>query len=305
MKRRLLLTLFLLTIFGRGVLCYAQRVRPQDIDKLPSTPADKRVSYGTDAQQLGDLRLPKSPGPHPVAIVIHGGCYLARFADLNNTAALSSALTAAGIATWNVEYRRVDNPGGGWPGTFQDVSLAVDYLRTLAKTYPLDLKRVVIVGHSAGGHLALWAAGRHRIPKGAPLYTPDPLKVRGVVNLAGPGNLRSVFPIQKDVCGDTPITKLLGGTPEEVPERYRVASPAEMLPLGVEQVLITGARDGAVPPRYGWEYEKEARQRGDKVKMIEVEKAGHFEVIAPGTAAWSTVEGAITSLLEMKATEKR
>jgi acetyl esterase/lipase len=307
MSRRLLLTLFLLAVCGRGVVCHAQPVRPlrpQDIDKLPSTPADKRVSYGADAQQFGDLRLPKSPGRHPVVVVIHGGCYLARYGGLESTAALSSALATGGIATWNIEYRRVDSPGGGWAGTFQDVSLAVDHLRTLAKNYPLDLKRVVIVGHSAGGHLALWAAGRARIPKGAPLHTPNPLKVRGVINLAGPGNLRSVFPIQEDVCRDTPITKLFGGSPEEVPERYKVGSPAEMLPLKVEQVLITGAQDRVVTPKYGQEYEKEARQSGDKVKMIVVENAGHFEVIAPGTAAWLTVEGAIKSLLKMKPQKK-
>ena len=304
MIRRLLSASLLVVISAAGSIAHSQMMRPQDVDKLPSTPADKRISYGTDALQFGDLRLPKSQGPHPVAIVIHGGCYLARFADLQSTAALSSALTGAGIATWNVEYRRVDNPGGGWPGTFQDISLGVDYLRTLAKTYPLDLNRVVIVGHSAGGHLALWAAGRARLQKGSTLHTADPLRVQGAINLAGPGNLRSVFPIQKDVCGSTPITALFGGSPEEVPDRYKIASPAEMLPLNVEQVLITGERDRAVPPKYGQEYEREARQSGDKVKMIVVENAGHFEVIAPGTPAWTVVENAIKSLLRMTPQQK-
>ena len=304
MRRTWLDALLLVVLFGSGIICYPQNLRPQDVNNLPSTPADKRISYGPDALQFGDLRLPKGQERHPVAIVIHGGCYLSGFADLKNTAALSSALTDAGIATWNIEYRRVDNLGGGWPATFQDISLGVDYLRTLAKTYPLDLKRVVIVGHSAGGHLALWAAGRSRLSKGSPLYTPDPLKVRAAVNLAGPGNLRSIFPSQKDICGSTPITQLFGDTPEEVPERYRIASPAEMLPLKVEQVLITGAKDWAVPPKYGQEYEQEARKRGDKIKLIVVENAGHFEVIAPGTAAWSIVEDTIKLLLKLKPDKK-
>ena len=304
MNRRLLIALFLLAFCGQGLICHAQRVSPQDVVNMPSTPADQRISYGKEAEQFGDLRLPKSPGRHPVAVVIHGGCYLARYADLKSTAALSSALTAAGIATWNIEYRRVDNAGGGWPGTFQDVALAVDHLRTLAKTYPLDLKRVVIVGHSAGGHFASWAAARGRIPMGSALYTHDPLKTRGAVNLAGPVDLRSIFPRQKEVCGDTPITKLFGGPPEVVPDRYKIGSPIEMLPLKVEQVLITGAQDLAVPPQHGQEYEKAALRSGDKVKMIVVENAGHFEVIAPGTPAWSIVEDAIKSLLKMKATEK-
>ena len=300
MRHRLLSGSLLVVIFSGGLICRAQVIRPQDVEKLPSIPADKRISYGTDALQFGDLRLPKRQGRHPVAVVIHGGCWLSRFADLRGTAALASALTNAGVATWNIEYRRVDNPGGGWPGTFQDISLGIDYLRTLARTHPLDLKRVVIVGHSAGGHLALWAAGRARLPKGSPLYTPDPLKVRGVINLAGPGNLRTIFPVQKEFCGSTPIAKLLGGTPEEVPGRYKIANPAEMLPLKVEQVLIMGAQDPVVPPKFGREYEQEARQRGDKVKMIVLENAGHFEAIAPGTTAWPIVEDAIKSLLKMK-----
>lgn len=300
MKRGMLVFLLLFAIFALGSVCQAQLLGGDEINKLPSIPADKRVYYGTDSQQFGDLRLPTRKGRHPVAVVIHGGCYLSAFADVQHTAALASALTKAGIATWNIEYRRVDHPGGGWPGTFQDVSLAVDYLRTLAKTYPLDLKRVVIIGHSAGGQLALWAAGRRRLPKDAQLYTPNPLKVQGVINLAGPGNLRSIFPIQKEVCGGTPITKLLGGTPEEVPERYKIASPAEMLPLQVEQVLITGSQDRAVPPKYGQDYEKEARQKGDKISLFIIEGAGHFEVIAPGSRAWLTVEGAVKSLLTKK-----
>lgn len=300
MKDWLLLTLFLFVISGRGLVCHAQFLNPQDINKLPSTPADKRIGYGTDVLQFGDLRLPKTQGQHPVAIIIHGGCWLSAYADLHDTAALSSTLTAAGIATWNIEYRRVDNPGGGWMGTFQDISLAVDYLQTLAKTYPLNLKRVVIIGHSAGGHLALWAAGRGRLPKDSPLYVSNPLRVRGVINLAGPGNLRMVFPIQKESCGATPITKLLGGTPEEVPDRYKIASPAEMLPLKVEQIMITGAQDTILPPKYSQEYEKQARQSGDKVTLRVVENTGHFEVIAPGTIAWSVVEDAVKSLLKVK-----
>jgi acetyl esterase/lipase len=294
--------LLLLVIGGRELVCHAQLLSPRDVDKLPSTTADKRINYGTDAQQFGDLRLPKTQGLYPVAIIIHGGCWLSNYATVQNTAALASALTAAGIATWNIEYRSVDNPGGGWPGTFQDVALAIDYLRTLAKTYPLDLKRIVIIGHSSGGHLALWAAGRERLPKNSPLYTSNPLKVRGVIGLSAPGNLR--YAIQEKLCSAWPITKLVGGTPEEVPDHYKIASPSEMLPLKVEQVLITGAQDKIVPPKYGQAYEKEARQSGDKVKMIVVENAGHFELIAPGTTAWPTVEDAIKTLLQTKTPKK-
>lgn len=297
-----------LTLLLASVLCClasltanAQFLRPQDVVKLPSSPADHRIQYGSDPLQFGDLRLPKIAGPHPVAIVIHGGCWLTRFADVQGTAAMSDALTKAGVATWNIEYRRVDSAGGGWPGTFLDIANAVDHLRQIAKPHRLDLQRVMVVGHSAGGHFALWAAARHRLPKTSPLFIANPLRVQAVVNLAGPGNLKSMLPLQQRVCGDVPITKLVGGTPEEVADHYREASPAELLPLKVEQVLITGAKDGAVPPALGKEYEEAARRKGDKVRMIVVENAAHFEVIAPGTPAWKIVEEAVLATLKIRA----
>src|SRR5579862_343786 len=108
---------------------------PSDVSQLHSKDADARIQYGTDSLQFGDLRLPKKSGLHPVAIVIHSGCWVSKFADLKNSAALSDALRDEGIATWNIEYRRIDNPGGGWPGTFQDVAAAVDILPSIAKKY--------------------------------------------------------------------------------------------------------------------------------------------------------------------------
>ena len=278
----------------------AQLLGPQDVNKLPSTPADHRIPYGKDPLQFGDLRLPKSNGRHPVAVVIHGGCWKSVFADLQGTAPLASALTAAGIATWNIEYRRIDNPGGGWTGTFEDVAGAVDYLRLLAKTYPLDLKRVVVLGHSAGGHLAHWVVARHRLAKQSPLFTKKPLRAVGVINLAGPARLESFLTLQSQICGDQVITKLIGGTPSEKPERYQDASPANLLPIGVKQILITGTRDGAVPPRFGKEYEEAAKKKGDDVRSIVIENAGHFEVIAPGSIAWPTVEENVLAMLKIK-----
>ena len=196
-------TLSLSVVIAIGVIAStveAQFLGPQQVNKLPSSAADHRIHYGSDPLQFGEMRLPQSSGRHPVAVVIHGGCWKSKhgdlIADLRNTAPLSSALTSRAIATWNIEYRQTDNPGGGWTGTFEDVANAIDYLRVLAKAYPLDLNRVVVVGHSAGGHLGTWAAARHRLSKASPLFSKEPLRVAGVVNLAGPTDLESIQPIQ-------------------------------------------------------------------------------------------------------------
>jgi acetyl esterase/lipase len=285
-------------------LAEAQFLGPQQVNQLPSSPADHRVHYGSGPLQFGDLRLPHTPGHHPVVVVIHGGCWKSRhgdlMADLQNTAALSSALTSLGIATWNIEYRQIDNLGGGWTGTFEDVANAIDYLRVLAKSYPLDLKRVVIIGHSAGGHLGTWTAARHRLPKQSPLFSKSPLRIVGIVNLAGVTDLESFLPMENKVCGDPVITSLIGGSPSELPDRYRQASPANLLPIGVKQVLITGTQDKVVPPWLGQQYEEKAKKAGDDVSFVAVDNASHFEVIAPGSVAWFKAKEAVLSMLKLK-----
>jgi acetyl esterase/lipase len=222
----------------------ADLLKPLEVNAIPAAPPDHTLSYGNDANQFGQLFLPQGRGPFPVAVVIHGGCWK-KFADLKNTLPMSDALRKVGVATWNIEYRRVDNEGGGWPGTYRDIGAAIDYLRTIAAKYRLDLQHVVLVGHSAGGHLALWAAGRHRLAASSALYAKNPLPVSGVVDLAGPGRLQTLQPEhQRKVCGSVPVTQLLGGEFDQVPERLRDGSPSEMLPLGVPQILITGRSTG-------------------------------------------------------------
>jgi acetyl esterase/lipase len=282
----------------------AQFLGPQQVNELPASPVDHRIRYGDDPEQFGDLRLPAAAsGRLPVAVVIHGGCWKAKhgslIADLNNTGPIASALTELGIATWNIEYRRVDSAGGGWPGTFEDVANGVEHLRALAQSYLLDLNRVVIVGHSAGGHLGTWVAARHRLPEHNRFFSTDPLRVRGVVNLAGPADLESFVPIQSQVCGDPVITRLVGGSPIEVPDRYRAASPSRLLPIGVRQVVITGEHDRIVPAALGRTYEETARAYGDDVTALVVPDAAHFEVIAPGSTAWPVVRDAVLSILRI------
>lgn len=237
--------------------------------------------------------IAENEGPFPVVIVIHGGCWLSRY-DLHHISPLASEITKMGYATWSLEYRRVGDDGGGWPGTFLDVAEGVDHLRILAREFPLDLDRILVIGHSAGGHLALWAASRHKIPEKASLYKKDPLPIRGVIALDAVGNL--TLPEPQEICGG--VTKeLMGGTPAEVPERYAQGSPLELLPFGIPQVLIHGVQDQIVPVETVRDYCEAADESGDKVDLVLLQEAGHFEAVMPSTFAWPEVQKAIEKLI--------
>jgi acetyl esterase/lipase/acetylornithine deacetylase/succinyl-diaminopimelate desuccinylase-like protein len=269
---------------------------PADVNALPSAPPDHRVAYGADSLQFGELRLPAGPGPFPVVLLLHGGCWISHFANVRNTAALADALRRSGIATWNVEYRRADHPGGGWPGTFRDAAAAADHIRELARRFPLDTSRVVAVGHSAGGHLAFWLGARHKLPSRSAVSSPSPLRLAGVVSLGGPPDLATFAGPDARVCGAPVVERLMGGSPTGVPERFRLGSPAELLPLGVPQRLIVGTRDVVVPADAARAYASRAFRLGDDVRYIPVEAAGHHEVVAPTTAAWAVVQRVVLEL---------
>lgn len=288
----------LIAITTAPVPATAQRfLRPADINALPSKPADARIAYGPDSLQFGDLRIPRGQGPFPVAIVLHGGCWIHAYAGAQNSAALADALRDAGVATWNVEYRRRDDPGGGWPGTFEDVANAADSLRSVAKRFPLDLARVVAVGHSAGGQLGLWLAARHRFPPAAILHSADPLPITGVVSLAGPGDLRDFDSYGDAMCGEGTIPRLLGGSYQEVTDRWREASPSSWLPLGVPQVMIAGEFDRIMPKRNLERWQRMASEAGDRVEVEIIPGASHHEVMSPASVTWPAVRDAVLRLL--------
>jgi acetyl esterase/lipase len=249
---------------------------------LAPPPADARIKYGNAPQQFGDLRLPKGAGPHPVAIVIHGGYWRSAY-GLEHIGHLCAALTRAGVATWSLEYRRIGDPGGGWPATGNDVLRGAEYLRTLARSYPLDLTRVVAVGHSAGGQLALWLAAQHKIP------------LRGVVSLAGVADLRRAWELG---LSRGVVAELLGGTPQEQPERYHQASPIELLPLGVPERLLHGTRDDVVPIELSRRFQAAAAAAGDDARLTELPNAGHFDLIDPRTNAWAQVQDSVLGQLK-------
>jgi acetyl esterase/lipase len=271
---------------------------PQDLQALPSQAPDQRLAYGKDSSQYGELRVPTGRAPHPVVVLIHGGCFKAAYATPRDLAPIGDALRAEGIATWNIEYRRLGQPGGGWPGTYLDVGRAVDHLRALAGKHHLDLRRVVLLGHSAGGHLAMWAAARARVPTSSPLYVSGPLPVRGVIDLAGPLDLTANISEYERLCRDTVITTLLGGSPTAVPERYAHASPIKLLPLGVPQVLVIGEHEDFVPRPIVEAYAQAAARAGDTVRLVILPRAGHFEIASPLTTTWPVIKAAILALLD-------
>lgn len=249
-RMRLLATFTAIACLVAGLA--AQNRGPLDLATAPVPPGAIRIPYGRDPMQFGELRVPAGRGPHPVAIVVHGGCWVSQLGTMDSRAVaidnmrpMAAALTEAGLATWNIEYRRVGQPGGGWPGTFRDVGLAADMLRTLAREHALDLTRVVSVGHSAGGHFALWLAARPRIPGTSEIFTKDPIRIAGAVNLDGPGDLKAMRADQQRICGRPVIDELMGGTDEAQPDRYRAGSPAALLPIGVPMASLTGNAFGA------------------------------------------------------------
>jgi acetyl esterase/lipase len=264
----------------------------RDLPALPQPAADETIAYGSEPPQTAELRVPKGRGPHPVVVLVHGGCWEAPWA-LDHVRGLAAALTGEGWATWSLEYRRLGDPGGGWPGTFEDVARGADHLKAIAAAHALDLDRVVAVGHSAGGQLALWLAGRGsgRTPSLWP--APDPLRLHGVVSLAGITDLETAAAGQ--VCGDA-ISRLLGGVPAAVPDRVAATSPLQLLPLGVPVRLVCGEQDRIVPLDQARGYEAAARAKGDDVTSTVVEGVGHFEFVDPASSAWPAVRDTLASL---------
>lgn len=266
-----------------------------ELATFPNPAPDARIHYGDGRLQFGELRLPPGNGPHPVAVFIHGGSWLVEY-DITHTNKLTDALARNGIATWSLEYRRVGNEGGGWPGTFEDIARGADHLKALAADWNLDRDRVIAMGHSAGGHLALWLAARPRLPEEAPGYAAEPLSLIGVLGLAPAPDLAGLY---ADERRTGTIDTLMGGSPTEVPQHYGWGSPMRLAPVDIPQRLMIGKYDAYWGP-VGERYFETARARGDNVDRIEAAESGHFEMIDPDSGTWPLVLEAARKLLDIE-----
>jgi len=250
--------------------------------------ADARIPYGSDPNQFFDLRLPEDRGKHgvsyPLVINLHGGFWRAKY-SLEHAGHLCAALTAKGLATANLEYRRVGNEGGAWPNTFADVRSAYNFLLQSARRHNFDVQRVLVMGHSAGGQLALCLAGHE-------------IHVTRVVSLAGVVNLQRAYQLH---LSDDAVVEFLRGTPDQIPDHYREADPMQLSIPQARQWLIHGAADDVVPPAFSRDYvtakEKRSGEEKEDAHLLEIKAADHFDLIDPRTAAWKQVEQTILDLL--------
>ncbi|RFU19018.1 alpha/beta hydrolase family protein [Geodermatophilus marinus] len=243
----------------------------------------RTVAYGPHPDQFVELTLPAGNGPAPVAVVLHGGFWRAAY-GIELARPLAADLAAAGLAAVAVEYRRV-GAGGGWPHTLADVAAALDALAGLDERLALD--DVAVVGHSAGGHLAAWAAGRHRLPSGAPGAGPRVRVARAVLQ-AGVLDLARAA---RQGMGDGAVAAFLGGGPDDVPDRYAAADPVRLLPTGAEVLCVHGTVDDRVAPEQSSRYADAATAAGDRVRVDLVEGADHMVLIDPGGRPWALARG--------------
>jgi acetyl esterase/lipase len=266
---------------------------PEYMKRTPATPGI-RIPYGSEApDQFGDLRVPSGAGPFPVAVVVHGGWWRSMFA-LTYAGFMSEALTSASVATWNIEFRRVGD-GGGYPNTLYDVTDALDALRRIARGYPLDLARVVVTGHSAGGQIAAWLASkpaRRELDKFG-----EPFPLLGAVSVSGALDLKLLSEMGVTDSFGSPARDFLGGMPNEVPTHYANASPAALLPTGLPVIAIHGSKDDVVPPEISRHYVSLAQAAGDPAKLIMLDGVEHFTPFDPSTEGGGIVCDTVLRLL--------
>jgi acetyl esterase/lipase len=269
-----------------------------DLTSRPRPEPNATVSYGDGEMQKVDIWVPEGAGPFPTVLMVHGGCWTTSIADRSLMDWIAADLRDAGYAVWNIDYRGVDREGGGYPGTFLDVEKAADALRGNAARFHLDTDRIVAVGHSAGGHLALWLAGRRNLPGQSPLAGGDPIRIDHVISLGGLPDLEATAASPDNGCGTEVVGQLVGPATPAHPDPYADTSATRLLPLGVPQDLVNGRDDKIIPLRLGTGYVEKARAAGDTAALHVIDHTGHVELIAPDSAAWAEAKRLIAAAFE-------
>lgn len=263
-----------------------------DLTARPRPEPQAAIAYGDDPWQRVDLWLPDGAGPFPTVLMVHGGCWTTSIADRTLMNWVAEDLRRDGFAVWNVDYRGVDRPGGGYPGTFRDAAAAADALRGYAPKYGLDLRRVVATGHSAGGHLALWLAARRRLSSDSPLWCATPLAISHVVACGALPDLEAVAASPDNGCGIDVIRELVGVPGSDGRDVYADTSIPPLLPIDVRHDLVNGREDRIVPYRLATDY---AEKAGTEAVMHTVPDTGHVELVTPGTKAWTVTKRLIAA----------
>lgn len=258
-----------------------------DLTQNPLPKTGIEIRTGTGATDIVDLWLPEGDGPHPVVVMVHGGCWQKSIADRTLMNYAAEDLRRNGMAVWNIEYRGVDEKGGGYPGTYLDVARAVDALPDFAEAYDLDLSRVAGIGHSAGGHLVTWLSTRSNIPATSPLYAENPQPLSGVVNTGGLADLETSAPVTFAGCLADIMETLVGSPGTARPDVFSDTSPVNLFPTETLQVSVNGAEDSIAPPELGRGYTEKAEAAGVTAAFHEIPGTGHVELVSPGTAAWT------------------
>lgn len=257
-----------------------------DLVSRPVPQPQKSISYGAEAQQIVDIWLPEGDGPHPVVLMIHGGCWQKEIADRSLMNYAAEDLRGRGIAVWNIEYRGVDEAGGGYPGTFLDVVAAAEALNDHADTYNLDAENIVAFGHSAGGHLATWLSGRGNIAKSSPLAGEVPVALKAVINSGGLADLEASSPVTLETCLAAIEDKLTGLPDDTRPDVYSDTSSARLQPGRGLQISVNGDSDDIAPSELGEAFTAKVITAKGQAKFVEAASSGHVELISPGTHAF-------------------
>ena len=280
----------------------AQAAEPMTLNEymtLKGPAPSAHIAYGPAPRQYVELFEPTGAGPFPVVVLVHGGCFQNGYQGMPQMRGMAGALKAKGVAVWSIEYRGIDTPGGGYPGTFQDVRAAVDLLAAQAEARRLDTHRLVVVGHSAGAVLSLWLAGRGRLPSSSPLHEASPLQIHEVVALGGFADFRTFAKNLKARCGVA--TEQVTGPPTAAhPDVYADTNPLDLTPSGSETTFINGDHDEIVTPADSADSAARMRARGDATQTIVLPAASHFDEVAVTSPSWRLVAPAILKALGIR-----